>query len=330
MARHEASFVQVHDIRVMRHLDSEDLAAVTGLLEAASEADAHPALGEHAWLDLVQGGREGFAGLVAWEPGHAHPVGYAQLNLGPDGGGDRPSWALEVVVDPHHRTPGNTVATDLVRSAIDLISKEGGGHLHLWVSQPAPYHERMAADAGLSHGRSLYQMRRPLPTQERSTLQTRPFRPGQDEQAWLEVNNRAFRWHPEQGGWTEETLKAREAQPWFDPRGFLLYELEGRLAGFCWTKLHDQHGQSFGEIYVIAVDPDFSGRGLGRQLTLAGLDYLADRGTTEAMLYVDAGNVRAVKLYIDLGFTLNHIDRAYTGDIPAYTGTGDIAPASPN
>ena len=38
MARHEASFVQVHDIRVMRHLDSEDLAAVTGLLEAASEA----------------------------------------------------------------------------------------------------------------------------------------------------------------------------------------------------------------------------------------------------------------------------------------------------
>ncbi len=38
------------------------------------------------------------------------------------------------------------------------------------------------------------------------------------------------------------------------------------------------------------------------------------------MLYVDAGNVRAVKLYIDLGFTLNHIDRAYTGDIPAYTG----------
>ncbi len=79
--------MQVHDIRVMRHLDSEDLAAVTGLLEAASEADAHPALGEHAWLDLVQGGREGFAGLVAWEPGHAHPVGYAQLNLGPDGGG---------------------------------------------------------------------------------------------------------------------------------------------------------------------------------------------------------------------------------------------------
>ena len=73
----------MHEIEVKRQLDENDLAAVTELLTAASEADAHPALGEHAWLDLVQGGREGFAGLVAWEPGHAHPVGYAQLSLGP-------------------------------------------------------------------------------------------------------------------------------------------------------------------------------------------------------------------------------------------------------
>jgi ribosomal protein S18 acetylase RimI-like enzyme len=46
------------------------------------------------------------------------------------------------------------------------------------------------------------------------------------------------------------------------------------------------------------------------------------------MLYVDASNVKAVKLYIDLGFTLNHIDRAYTGDIAPYNG--DTPPVSPN
>ena len=34
------------------------------------------------------------------------------------------------------------------------------------------------------------------------------------------------------------------------------------------------------------------------------------------MLYVDATNAPAVKLYVELGFTVNHIDRAYTGDIP--------------
>jgi mycothiol synthase len=308
----------VHEIEVKRQLDENDLAAVTELLTAASEADAHPALGEHAWLDLVQGGREGVAGLVAWEPGHSHPVGYAQLSLGPhDGAGDGSSWGLEFVVDPHHRTPGNTVAIDLVKGAIKLIAEEGGGHLHLWVSQPGPYHDRMAKAVGLSPGRALYQMRRPLPMAEQATIKTRPFRPGSDEQAWLEVNNRAFHWHPEQGGWTEETIKAREAQPWFDPDGFLLYEPEGeqgRLAGFCWTKVHSP---SLGEIYVVAVDPDFAGQGLGRQLTLAGLGYLASKGLNEAMLYVDATNAPAVKLYVELGFTVNHIDRAYTGDIGA-------------
>jgi mycothiol synthase len=310
----------VHDIQVKRQLDKADLAAVTKLITAASEADAHPALGEHAWLDLVQGGREGFAGLVAWEPGHSYPVGYAQLSLGPDdAGGDASSWGLELVIDPHHRAPANTVAIDLVKGAINIIGNEGGGHLHLWVSQPAPYHDRMAAAVGLSAGRALYQMRRPLPMDEHASIKTRPFRPGADEKTWLEVNNRAFHWHPEQGGWTEETIKAREAQPWFDPEGFLLYQPEdtgGRLVGFCWTKVDQAHNPSLGEIYVVAVDPDFAGQGLGRQLTLAGLDYLASKGLKEAMLYVDATNAPAVKLYVELGFTVNHIDRAYTGDIP--------------
>ena len=62
---------------------------------------------------------------------------------------------------------------------------------------------------------------------------------------------------------------------------------------------------------MIAVDPDWQGTGLGRKLVLAGLDYLAGKGLTVGMLYVDAANTPAVKLYVDLGFTIDHIDRAY-------------------
>jgi mycothiol synthase len=236
-------------------------------------------------------------------------VGYAQVTRGPH------SWALEYVVDPHHRDDGCPIGHDLVRSAVELVAQEGGGHVHLWVNKPTADDDEIASSNGLKKGRDLLQMRRPLPVGEPWELETRPFEPGRDEETWLEVNNRAFSRHPEQGGWDVETIKRRESEPWFDPEGFLLHEEGGRLAGFCWTKVHADHDPPLGEIYVIATDPDFQGRGLGRRLALAGLDSLARRGMTVGMLYVDADNAPAVRLYKDLGFTVDHLDRAYTADV---------------
>lgn len=286
-----------------------DIAAVKELLEVATLADGHRPLGEHQWLDLVEGGRAGFAGFVAWEPGHDHPVGYAQLSRG------EASWALEFVVDPHHRDSSCAIDRDLVGAAVDEVRRSGGGRLTLFVPKPNEGCDRVAAGAGLRRTRDLYQMRRPLPVGEPFALATRPFEPGRDEDAWLAVNNRAFAAHPEQGGWDLETLKRREAEPWFDPAGFLLHERDGQLAGFCWTKVHVDDDPPLGEIYVIAVDPRHQGTGLGRQLVLAGLDSLARRGLGTGMLYVDSSNANAVRLYERLGFAVDHVDRAYVGEI---------------
>jgi len=298
-------------LEVKRQMGRGDIAAVSELLDVAAAHDGHRPLGEHQWLDLVQGGRQGFAGLVAWDPGHDHPVGYAQVTRGRDG---EPTWALEVVVDPHHRGEP-AIGCDLLTAALEVIATEGGGHVHYWVPKPRAEHDEWAAAAGLTRGRDLLQLRRSLPVGEDWSLSTRPFRPGQDEERWLDVNNRAFEWHSEQGGWDIETLRAREAEPWFDPAGFLLHEEDEKLIGFCWTKVHPDHDPPLGEIYVIAVDPAHGGKKLGRALVLAGLDHLASRGLGVGMLYVDDKNERALRLYSSLGFSVDHIDRAYVGDV---------------
>jgi mycothiol synthase len=304
----------VRRLEVKREMGRGDIAAVSELLDVATEVDGHKPLGEHQWLDLVQGGREGFAGLVAWEPGHDHPVGYAQLTRE---AGRRGSWALEYVVDPHHRDADPEIGRRLLEAALDIVRAEGGGHVHLWVPKPTPLHDEVAAAVGLRRGRQLRQLRRALPVAETTDLPVRAFRPGQDEEAWLEVNNRAFRWHEEQGRWDLDTLRSREAQDWFDPEGFLLHEVGGRLAGFCWTKVHADHEPALGEIYVIAVDPDFQGKGLGRALAVAGLTWLAGKGLGVAMLYVDRDNEPALRLYRSMGFEVDHVDQAYVGDVPA-------------
>jgi mycothiol synthase len=314
----------VRRLEIKRKMDPTDVADVHELLRAAERADGHRPLSDHLWLDLVHGGRPGFAGLVAWEPGHGHPVAYAQLSRGNE------SWALELVVDPHHRYEMAAIGPELLHAALDVVGREGGGHVHWWVFEPTSAHDDVAADVGLSPGRRLHQMRRALPTGLPVSIETRPFVPGADDDAWLAVNNRAFEFHEEQGGWDRDTLRQRQHESWFDPAGFLLHERDGRLAGFCWTKLHHDTDPVLGEIYVIAVDPAFHGQGLGEQLTLAGLESIEQRGVTTAMLYVDADNEPAVHLYRRLGFHVHRTDRAFVGDIPPTTPEPTIPTTDPS
>jgi mycothiol synthase len=148
-------------------------------------------------------------------------------------------------------------------------------------------------------------------------VRLRPFVVGRDEPEFLRVNNAAFDWHPEQGGWDVDRMKLREAEPWFDPAGFLLaVDGDDRLLGFHWTKVHgasagEHSHEPIGEVYVLGVDPAVRGMHLGKALTLAGLRHLRDRGLNQVMLYVEADNEAAIRVYEDLQFTHWDTDVSY-------------------
>jgi mycothiol synthase len=302
------------ELQVIRKVGPEQLDGLRQLFDAVHAHDHHDALGEHKWLDLVHGGRPGFAGIVATEPSHGHAAGYAHLSRHHEPTGAE--WGLEVVVHPEHRGVGAEV--ELVSAALELVASEGGGHLHMWVFQPTEIHEAVAHRLGLRRGRELLHMRIPLPVEAQPALPEgitiRPFRSGHDEQAWLDLNNAAFEHHPEQGAWDMDTLERRMAVEWFDPEDLLLAVDEtGALAGSNWTKL--DRDTKTGEIYVIAVDPSRHGSGLGKALSLAGLHHMHERGMVEGTLYVDAANEGALAMYRNIGFEADHADRAYVIDV---------------
>jgi mycothiol synthase len=297
--------------------------ALSARVEAVTD---HAPLSEHqrmvlarsSW-DAEDGGWDGHTafGVVAAGADRVEPVGYAQLS----GDRARGEFALELVVDPGTPRPSD-VSEALVAAALDQVGAVGGGTVRLWVAQAGETSDALAARHRLVHERDLLQMRCRLPLPlvggaPELAVATRPFLPGLDERAWLATNNRAFASHPEQGHWDLDTLVEREKEEWFDPEGFLVLEAEGRMAGFCWTKVHAGTHPPMGEIYVIGVDPDFRGRGWGRALTRAGLDWLAAHGQSVGMLYVDAENRAAVSLYRSLGFVDDHVDRSYVRSVAA-------------
>jgi mycothiol synthase len=229
--------------------------------------------------------------------------------------------AAELVVHPAHRRRG--LGRALVRAAMAVANERSAGRLRLWAHGDHPSASALALSLGFERSRVLLQMRRSLtePLAEPALpagVTLRPFVPGRDDDAWVRVNARAFATHPEQGRWTLADLRVRQAEPWFDPAGFLLAErtADGALLGFHWTKVHggsghDHQHEPIGEVYVLGVDPATHGTGLGVALALAGLRHLRGRGLQRAMLYVDESNPKAVALYRKLGFALWSTDVAY-------------------
>ncbi|MFN2477712.1 MAG: mycothiol synthase [Pseudonocardiaceae bacterium] len=273
------------------------IAAVVELLAAATATDGVEPISEAAVLRLHHPGA-GFVHLLTHDNAGTL-TGYGSLD-------DRlERRTAEFAVHPEHRRRG--VGGALLAALLDRVR----GPLWVWAHGEHPAALRLAQRAGLTRRRELLQFRRgladPIPRPVLPAgVALRAFVPGEDEAAVVAVNDRAFAWHPEQRRWDIGELVVREAQPWFDPKGFLLVvDPAGRLLGFHWTKVHPN---GLGEIYVLAVDPDAQGTGLGVALTVAGLAHLRDRGVRQAMLYVESDNTAALHTYRKLDFSHHHTD----------------------
>jgi mycothiol synthase len=319
---------------VLRRLEDADVVAVGILIEQVTEADGIRPLSEHVMLHLRYGGDIDVRHVLARLDDEL--VAYAHLDVTDQVAGS----SAELAVAPVARHHG--VGRLLVQQ---VLAETPDGRLRLWSHGEQSGAAPLAASLGFTRSRTLWQMRRslyaalPEPVWP-DGVRLRSFLPGLDDDEWVALNARAFVELPDQGSWTADDLHVRMREPWFDPAGFLVAVTDGpdgeQMVGFHWTKVHGadahhhghvhehshdgdephdhehdatHHGhEPIGEVYVVGVDPDRRGSGLGKALTLAGLQHLRTQGLPDAMLYVDASNVTAIALYMALGFTRWDID----------------------
>ncbi len=270
------------------------------LFATCTLADGHRPVGEHTYLALLSNDPSASMAFVGESNGEI--ISYVHLTANREARG----WTFESAVHPAHRS--QDYLTDLASVAVDTATRQGGQTLRTWIYN-ATWPVSLAA-LGFVPDRELRQLRASIPLGSPSYpagVERRLFRPGVDEDAWLALNNAAFEGHPENGSWDNEILEDRQAQPWWDPAGIVMAWRSSELVGFCWTK---DHGDGVGEIYIVGVSPDARRLGLGRALTLDGLEVLAEQGCSTGMLYVDAANRPALGMYEELGFTLHHIDQS--------------------
>jgi ribosomal protein S18 acetylase RimI-like enzyme len=101
----------------------------------------------------------------------------------------------------------------------------------------------------------------------------------------------------------EDACAQKDASVW-------VAEEEGEVAGFAVVFLRSA---TFGEIYMIAVEPDFQRRGIATALTDVAINWMRGQGITVAMVETggDPGHAPARRAYEKSGFRLLSVARYF-------------------
>lgn len=305
----------------LKHLIPTLQEQVLSLIKSAQDFDNTPAIAEHVLLHLRHGGDKTDSHLVIQRDNQV--IGYAHLDKTDQVAGP----SVELVIHPEHR--GTSIGSDLLKTAINVC----GDKMRLWSHGDLPEARALAQANNFIKVRTVIQMIKTLSevTPVNCNYQIRNFLPDLDNKDWLTLNNRAFANHPEQGSWNKADVAIRLNEDWFDEKGFFVAQDNDQLIGFCWTKIHGAHSHSYlsgesthghapiGEIYVTAVSNQYAGQGIGKALTITGLNYLKHQELNSVILYVDEDNQRAIELYRSLGFIESGKDVVYARKVTKNT-----------
>jgi mycothiol synthase len=319
--------VEVH----IRALRPEDVPAWVALINAADAVDelGRATTEEETKAKLGSPGYGFEQVLLAWQGQRL--VGYADLRLQAD---DRAIGGVTV----HPRARRRGVGHKLLNRLVALARSQGVRYLDVPVVPRVTAAVALLIRAGFKRVRDWQEMvwvgREPPPASEPLPgVRLRTYQPGQpvlwpgtgDEAAWIALDAAAFVGHWGAAALTSDDVAAIARRPDFDPAGLWFAEADGKLVGQALARYNPfgptLRGMPVGQIEDVAVLPDYRGRGIGRALLLAAMNYLWDRGCRVIELTVDTANVDAHRLYDALGFVETGLLHWYRHELPEERGT---------
>jgi len=241
--------------------------------------------------------RDLFIGEIA-----GNMVGY--IDVAPELGIGR--VILNCWVHPQHRRRG--LATKLLGYAMGRAKELGANATHVNIPQDNTVARNVLSKLGFRLLRRFLELRLDI-TQVRwqdidqTAFSCRHLRRGEEDRL-TQIQNRSFA-----GTWgynpntVEEIVYRTNLSGCFPEDVVVAYDGDKPI-GYCWARIiyKAATGERKGQIFMLGVDPDYRGKGVGKGVLLAGLDYLKSKGLPVAELTVDGRNRAACSLYRSVGF----------------------------
>jgi mycothiol synthase len=216
---------------------------------------------------------------------------------------------LECAVDRKHSLA--PIVSELVRASLLRVKELGANRAHVSLDSTNAKEVEVLSGLGFREVRRYHELKLELAEVSLSGGDE-PWRFGRlkpgEEDRLVEIENCCFQdtwgFNPNTVDYIAWELKVKGNCP----EDIILLEEKGEVVGYCWPVTDSGRdsttGKSKGRIYMLGVRPGHRGRGLGRELLLAGLRQLRDKGSEAVEITVDSQNTAAVELYLSLGFRL--------------------------
>jgi mycothiol synthase len=205
---------------------------------------------------------------------------------------------------------GEIVARELLEKGIIRARELGVGRVHINIPEASVMVLELLEKMGFRCVRHFLDLRlgaSEAPSAKRGMTfpRCRHMKKGEEDKL-VHIQNRSF---ADTWGFKPNTLEEivyRIALPNCSPEDVIFACDAETVIGYCWARIYSgerkEAGERRGSIQMLGVVPANRGKGIGKEVLMAGLSYLRRRGARAVDLTVDAENKAALALYRSAGF----------------------------